>query len=150
MPIIVPGRIVLATSPAMAVCTASIAENATQTARIEVMSCCIKDLDLCIPQNAAKTFILQDATTVDYSGATEITFDVWESIGGAAVIGKSLTGGGIILTNAYTMTFSLTGAESGAMTPTKKYCEVWVTLSTGERRIAGAGPFRVEDTRKHD
>jgi hypothetical protein len=134
------------------VCVYTIRENATQTARIDYMSCgCSQQLDICIAQGADKTFTLQDATTVDYSSATEITFDIWESVnGGASVLSFSLTGGDIVLANAYSFTFDISGTESAAMTATRKHCEAWVTLSGGERRMVGAGAFRVQDTRKFD
>ncbi|MDX1489438.1 MAG: hypothetical protein R3268_14605 [Acidiferrobacterales bacterium] len=115
------------------------------------MGCgCSQTLNLCIAQGADKTFSLFDASTVDYSSATEITFDIWESVTGASVLSKSLTGGDIVLSNAYTFTFDITGAESLAMSATTKHCEAWVTLSGGERRQVGSGRFKVQDTRKFD
>ena len=147
----VQSRIVLPTLAGAVSCTAIIKENATQTARIDYMSCgCSKNLDLCIAQSADKTFNLQDASTIDYTSATEVTFDVWESINGASVITKTLSGGDITLANAFTFTFDISGTESKAMSATRKYCEAWVTLAGGERRNVGRGTFTVEDTRKHD
>lgn len=140
--------------PALAgavVCVYTIRANATQKARIDYMSCgCSQVLELCIAQGADKTFTLQDAATIDYSSATEITFDIWESINGASVLSFSLTGGEIVLANAYSFTFDISGTESGAMSASSKYCEAWITLSGGERRMVGKGAFRVEDTRKFD
>ena len=151
MSMVISPRIVLPALAGVVICTHRIKENATQTARIDYMSCgCSQELDLCIAQSADKTFNLQDATTIDYSTATEVTFDVWESISGTSVITKTLTGGDITLANAYTFTFDITGTESNAMSATTKYCEAWVTLSSGERRMVGKGRFKVEDTRKHD
>lgn len=115
------------------------------------MSCdCVQKLDLCIAQNADKQFILQDAATVDYSSATEITFDIWESKDGASVLSFSMTGGDIVLSSNNAFTFDVSNSESGAMTPTRKYCEAWVTVPGSVRRMVGAGGFRVIDTRKHD
>lgn len=115
------------------------------------MSCCIKNIDPCIAQNADKTFSFVDSVDVDYSLATEITFDVWENITtGAILLSKSLTGGSITLVNDYTFTLNVTDAESGAMTKGRKHSEAWVTLSGGERRCVGSGPFTVIDTRKFD
>lgn len=114
------------------------------------MTCSIQDLDLCIAQGADKNYQLYDLPSVDYSLASEITFDILERIGDATVLTKTLSGGDITLVNDYTFSFTITGTESGAMTATRKYCEAWVTLSGGARRIVGAGWFTVEDTGKHD
>lgn len=151
MAIAVPGRIVLPSLIGSVFCPVKIRQNAAQTARVNYMSCaCSQTLSLCIAQSADKTFNFQDASDVDYSSATEITFDIWENINGASVFSASLTGGGIVLSNPYTFTLDITGTESGAMSATRKYCEAWVTLSGGERRMVGSGSFTVQDTRKHD
>ncbi len=114
------------------------------------MACCIKKLNMCIAQNADKTYLMADKPSIDFSSATEITFDIWETFGGANILSFSLTGGDITLANDFTYTFDISAAESGAMSATRKYCETWITLSGGERQIAGAGVFNVEDTRKFD
>jgi len=133
------------------VCTYTIRENATQTARIDYMSCgCSQKLDLCIAQGADKTITLRDAPTVDYSSATEIIFLLKESIDGVQIFRKTLTGGDIVLANTYSFTFDVGGTESAAMTPGPKYCEAWVILSGDERRMVGKGVFRVEDTAEFD
>ena len=144
------GRIVLSGLKPIPVCVVPILENALQTVRIDVMDCCVKDIDLCIAQSADKSFIMVDRATVDYSAATEITFNVWQGIGGTLLLSKSFDAGTIILPNDYSFSFSVTGAESNALSAGRKYCEAWVTLSGGERRAVGVGNFRVIDTRKHD
>lgn len=135
------------------VCTYTIRSNATQTARIDYMSCgCPKTLDLCIAQGADKTFVLQDAPTIDYSSAVEITFDVWESDapGSPLLLSRSLTGGDIILINAYSFTFDISGPESAALGTGNKRCEAWVILAGDEADPVGIGAFRVQNTRKFD
>lgn len=150
MPIILPSRIVLPSSPALRLCPVTIAENATQTITVSAMSCCTKTIRLCIAQFADKRFIFNDAASADYSGASEITFDVWERATGASLLSKSLSGGSITLTSNNSFTLSVTDVESGAMSKGNKACEAWVTLSGGERRLVGRGAFSVTDTRKYD
>lgn len=150
MSVILPSRIVLTQLAGIVVCPVQIRENATQTVRIDYMTCCIEALNICIAQNADTTYLFADKKSTDFSNATEITFDIWESFEGAFVLGKSLTGGEIVLANDFTYTFDITNAESGAMSATRKYCETWITVPGSLRRMAGAGVFRVEDTRKFD
>lgn len=150
MTIAVGRRVTLPNLAGSVVCINMIDQNASQTIGIDYMSCCIKKLDMCIAQNADKQFSMQDSSSVDFSSASEITFDIWESISGTSVLSKSLTGGDITLVNDYTFQFDVTNSESGAMSATRKYCEAWVTLSGGDRQCVGAGLFEVKDTRKHD
>lgn len=130
--------------------TAQIEQDEMQTARIDYMGC-IQKIKLCIAQGADKTFQLIGPSTDDYSSATEITFDVWESVnGGASVLSKSLTGASLTLLNDYTIQFDISNSESGALSRGNKHCEAWITLSGGDRRCVGAGIFQVQDTRKFD
>lgn len=132
-------------------CVSPIKENANQNVRVSYLSCCIREIRLCIAQNADKMFSFTDSESVDYSLATEITFDVWEDASqGTLVLSKSLSGGSVILVAGNIFTIAVTGAESGVLSPTVKYCEAWVTLIDGKRRCVGAGQFEVIDTRKHD
>lgn len=145
-------RIVLASVPALAVCVTRVKEITEQTTRVDVMSCCVKHIDVCIPQGAAKVFKFQDEATVDYSGASEITFDVWDSVrdGSTNRLSLSMTGGDITLPNDYTFQFTLDGATTYDLPYGKLHCEAWVTLSGGEQRLVGAGVFEVVNTRKYD
>lgn len=145
------GRAVLSSSPARVVCDIAVKENAICNVRVSVAACCTKEIDICIAQSAAKTIRFTDAETADYSGATEITFDVWErSIEGASLLSVSLTGGDISLIADNQFQFTIDNATSQALAAGTHYCEAWVTLSSGARRLVGQGKFKVEDTRKHD
>ncbi len=150
MSVILPSRIVLTQMAGTVVCPVQIRQNATETVRIDYMTCCIKVLYMCIAQNADKTYLMVDKSSTDFSAATEITFDIWENFGGTLVLSKSLTGADITLANDFTYTFDITSTESGAMSATRKYCETWITASGGDRQISGAGVFEVKDTRKFD
>ena len=121
MTIALPSRIVVTGLAGNVFCPIKVQQNATQIVRVDYMDCCIKRLDMCIAQNADKTFSMQDSTAVDYSSATEITFDIWESIGGASVLTKTLSGADITLASPNVFAFAVTAAESGAMTPARKY-----------------------------
>lgn len=144
-------RMVIAVSPPPAVCLVGIAENASQDIGVSVMACCPKKISPCIAQGAAKIFRFSDAATVDYSGALEITFDVWAvNINGANVFSKSLTGGGITLIDTNTFQLDVTNDESLLLPIGWSHCEAWVTLSNGDRRLVGIGNLEVTDTRMHD
>lgn len=148
MTLTIPKRIVLPALVGRVICVARIKQNARQVSRINYMACCSQKLNLCMAQYSDKTFVFQDSATVDYSSATEITFDIWESLNGAAVLSKSLTGGSVTLANNYSFQVDVSNVESGAMSATRKYCEAWVTLSGGDRHMVGSGVFAVIDTRK--
>ncbi len=150
MTVIVSPRIVLSGMAGVVVCSEQIRQNATETVGIDYMNCCIQNLNMCIAQNADKTYLMVDKSSTDFSAATEITFDIWESLNGTLVLSRSLTGATITLANDFTYTFDITAAESGAMSASRKYCETWITIAGGERQISGAGVFKVEDTRKFD
>ena len=131
--------------------TISYAVASSQNIRVSFMECCVKRINPCIAQGSDKVFSFIDSVSVDYSLASQITFDVWENIGsGSSLISKSLTGGDITLVNDYTFTLSISDTESGNLTPGSKYCEVWVTSIGGELNLVGAGPFTVIDTKKFD
>lgn len=133
-------------------CPEAIRENGSQTMEVRFMGCdCIADLAPCIAQSADKTFRFEDQATADYSLASEITFDIWQGgIAGSSLYSGSLTGGQITLIADNIFALTITGATSNAFPIGVHYCEAWVTLSGGERRMVGAGRFRVIDTRKHD
>ena len=150
MSIAIPGRVVLSASVSKPVCPEIIKTDDLQIVRVNTMACCIERLDMCIAQHSDKTFRFTDTTNVDFSTATEVNFDIWESIGGAAVLSKTLTGGDITVASPNVLQMGITATESGAMTPTKKYAEIWITVSGGDRFPAGAGVFHVQDTRKFD
>lgn len=116
------------------------------------MACgCDRKLSLCMFQNEDVNFVMQAASTVDLSSASEITFNVWTKLnGGTLLLSKTLTGGDIVLANPYTFTFDVSNAESGAMTPGNKYCEAWAEFPGGERNTLGTGRFRIIDTEKFD
>lgn len=145
------GRIVIPTVPALAACVIAVRERAIQTMEVRVGSCCAWTIEPCIVQGAAKVFRFDDLDTVDYSGATEITFDVWRrETGGANLLSKSLSAADITLPDSTMFSLSVSNAESAALPAGRHYCEAWVTLSTGERRCVGLGDFVVIDSRKHD
>ena len=150
MSIAIPSRVVLSASVSKPVCVEPVATDDLQIIRIETMACCMKFVDLCIAQNSDKTFQFQDSTDIDFSTATEVNFDIWESISGSSVLSKTLTGGDITVASPNVLQMGITDTESGAMSATRKYCELWITVSGGDRFPAGAGVFRVIDTRKFD
>lgn len=125
------------------------ASAATQEVTVRMTDCCSDRFDMCMLQGADKTFILTDAATADFSGATEITFDVWDSIGGVSVLSYSLTGGEISLPDDNKISFAIPNATSTTLTAKRLYAEAWVTFADGTR-IGAKGMFRVEDTRKFD
>lgn len=118
------------------------------------MACCIHDIDLCIPRGAAKTFTFTDRETVDFSDADAITFQVWNKppgqSGETTLLDLSVAGGDITLVTDYEYRFTLAKAVSLALPAGKWWCETWVTLSTGDPRLVGAGRFEVEETRGQD
>lgn len=116
------------------------------------MQGCIRKISLCIGQNNDKNFDLYDVNTEDYTAATEIVFAVYNRVNDPdpALLTKTLTGGDITLLNPYTFRFSISNAESGALTQGMKYCEAWVELAGGDKFTVGAGPFHVQDTRYFD
>lgn len=138
------------------ICPIRVREIASEIIRVSIVTCCYQRDSPCLVQGADKTFQCTDVSTAtDYSGAMEITFDVWDkrpTQSGAAVnlLSKSLTGSDIILPDDNVFQFQVTNSESAAIDGGIYWYEVWVTQSTGDRRLVGAGPFRVIDTRKHD
>lgn len=143
-------RIVLISIP-LAVCAIPIRENGVQIMEVSVSNCCVQEIEPCIVQGASKTLQFRDAATVDYSDASEITFDIWAgNIGGASIYSETFTGGGVTLADTNIFQVTITNAESAAFAAGRHYCEAWVTLSTGERRCVGLGRFTVTDSRKHD
>lgn len=144
------GRIVLQSIP-LAVCIEQVRARGTQTIGINVASCCAKEISPCLVQGAAKTFQFRDLEGVDYTGATEITFDIWQNnIAGSSLLSKTETGGDITVADGHIFQFTISNAESAALPKGRHHCEAWVTLSTGERRCVGIGRFEVQDSRKHD
>jgi hypothetical protein len=116
-----------------------------------MMACCVQTISPCIVQGAAKVLDFTDNDTEDYSGATEITFDIWQGgVNGASLLSYSLTGTDITLINDYTFRASISNSDSASLPAGRHHCEAWVTLSGGERRCVGLGRFEVTDSRKHD
>ena len=143
-----PG-IILAGLAGVSICSVQVNANQTESVRTNYMSCCVERISLCIAQNADKTYSFSDSSGVDFSAATEITFTIWETkIAGALVLNKTLSGGDITLASPTVFQLDVTNSESGAMTTTRKYCEVWVTISGGEQLVVGADLYEVKDTRK--
>lgn len=144
-------RIVLPRVPTLAVCSIPIRENGTEIVRVSVMACCAKQISPCIVQGAAKTFQFTDAATVDFTGATEATFTIWQkNVAGTQLLNKSYTGADITFPSDNVFALTISNSESAALPAGIQYCEAWVTISTGERRCVGLGRFTVEDSRKHD
>lgn len=144
-------RVVLPVGTVLAVCAEAIRQNDTQIMAVDIMACCAKQLDPCIVQGAAKKLQFRDAVTEDYSGATEITFDVWQGgISGTSLLAYSLTGTDIALVNDYTFELTIDNTDSASLPAGSHHCEAWVTMAGGERRCVGLGRFKVIDSRKHD
>ncbi len=88
----------------------------------------------------------------DFSDATEITFDIWTQklSGGSNLLTRSLTGATMLIPDPTYYQFSVSPAESLALTPGKWWYENWVTDDFANRFLAAWGRFEVKDTRKHD
>jgi hypothetical protein len=83
------------------------------------------------------------------TGATAITFDVWQdSISGTNLISKSL-GAGITVVSDTACNIALSRVDT-AIAAGSHWFELWVTTSAGDRTRAAFGSFRVMDARKHD
>lgn len=118
-----------------------------QEASIRMTSCCSNRFSLCILQGADKTFLLSDLVTADFSGASEITFDLYRA--GINTLSYSVSGGQISQPNDYQVSFDVPGSDSLALLPGKHEAELWVTFTDGTR-IGSLGTMTVEDTRKYD
>jgi hypothetical protein len=130
-------------------------DDAEQAIRIDIMSCCVEEIYGCIAQGAAKRFSFEDAQDADFSGASEITFDVWQKNWkgepiGDPIFSASLTGGGVDPATPSRFIVRVGNVASAALPAGSHYCEAWVTLSSGNRRCVGKGRFDVIDTRKYD
>jgi hypothetical protein len=144
-------RLVVSDSPGVGLCRVAIREMATQKIRVSVMSCCYFKTDICVAQGSARTLSFHDMEDVDYTGASEITFDVWQGgIEGESLLSFALSAGTITLAADNVFQAILSGAASLALPVGSHHSEAWVTLSSGVRRLVGMGKFTVIDTRKHD
>lgn len=154
MTIFPSGRLVTLGGVAVTGCIIRVQQITSQELRVSAMACCVKEIDPCIAQGAAKTFTFTDAASVDYSTATEITFDVWDKrpgqAGAASLYSGSLTGGQITQPTDYQFRLTIDGTESVALAAGRHWCEAWVTTSGGDPLLVGAGVFKVIDTRKQD
>lgn len=121
-----------------------------KSVRAGFVSECIEEDAICVAQGGYETLKFEGVDGSDFSGATQITFDVWESFEGASVISKTLTGGDITIGADNSFQLDLTSAETLAMAPTVKYYEAWVTTSGDRKYPVSKGTFTVEDTRKQD
>jgi len=140
----------LATGAQASPCPVSLPLSATsQIVRTRMSDCCSSRFEMCILQNADKSFVLTDSTSSDFSTATEITFDVWNSISGTNLLSYSLTGGELSVVDDYKISFTIPNADSAELPPGRRYAEAWVTFADGTR-IGAKGVFIVQDTRKHD
>lgn len=111
------------------------------------MTCCVKNIEPCIVQGDDKTFTFQDATTVDYSGATEIDVTVWN--GASTLYNATLTGGGVTLINDYSFSITITDTQSDDFPRGYHPIEIRVTMAGGEKRTVGMGRLRVIDSLRH-
>lgn len=113
------------------------------------MSCTIRNGKLEIVQGADRVFQFQDSSTTDYTGASAVTFDIWQgNIGGTSLLSKTLSD--VSFVNAYTLSLSVTNTESATMPAGTHWFELWITLSGGEKRCPLLGRFKVIDARKQD
>jgi hypothetical protein len=80
----------------------------------------------------------------------EAKFKILSAKGGTTLLEKTFTGGDIILTNNYTLRFSITDEESAALNSGSKYWGLFVQLSGGDQIRPGEGPFIVEKTEGFD
>lgn len=144
-------RIVIQALPVIPPCEVAVRARLEQQMQVNAMSCCKWPISPCIVQGQTKTFVFVDDPTVDYTGASQITFDIWNrSISGASLLSYSLTGGQILLPADNKFSLVIDNSVSLSLPAGRHYCEAWVTLSTGEPVPVGMGQFTVEDSRKYD
>lgn len=114
------------------------------------MTCCIREISLCIGQGNDKRFIFtaidQDGVALDLDTLSEITFAVANRVNGTILLSKTLTGGGITKSAGGVFFLDVSDTESAALSPGRLYCEVRATSSAGDIQTIGAGPFVVQDT----
>jgi len=144
-------RIVRTPSPSPVVCVIVSYSDGTETIVVDVRSCRVRRVNVEIQQGAAKTFLFADNPAVDFTGATEVTFDLWRNnINGTSLLSKTYTGGDITFTDDNIVSVPITAAESLALPAGGHWLEVWVTPSEGGPLCLAAGAFRVFDRRKRD
>lgn len=118
------------------------------------MTCCIKEIKLCIGQGNDKGFLFtaydQTGALLDVSGASQITFIISASVTSSILLTKTLSGGGVVLSNAHQFRVQISDTESAALPIGGLYCEVGIVSATGEKYTLGAGVFTVQDTRIWD
>jgi hypothetical protein len=147
----VSGRVVIPSVPTAAVCAIPIERQDAQSVEVSVSACSPKRIAIDIAQGAAKTLNFTDAASVDYSGITAATFDVWQDgIDGSNILSKSLASGTIAVIAPNVLRVLVTNSDSSALPAGGHWAELWVTLATGELRCAGRGAMRVYDTRAQD
>jgi len=133
--------------------TVAVELEATNTIEVEVNTLrCEQQIPvrLYALQNSGRIYQFTDVdANLDFSAATVITFDVWETIssGSPQLISEDLTGGvSVIDTNAIQVSL-----EDGDLSvPTGEYWwELWATIGS-DNKLVGRGDFVVRDTRKFD
>jgi hypothetical protein len=118
------------------------------TIQVTVGGCSVHRITVEMSQGAAQAFDFQ--ANQDLSAARELELLVYQDGGAMQIVDKSLTGGGITQPTATTFRATFTNAEAAALPAGGHWCEVWATLSSGDRKQLGSGPFRVFDTKGYD
>lgn len=136
------GRLVIPAAFPVKVCRHNIRAKYTERYRINPLTCCVEKRHLCIPEASDKTFELY-APGNDFTGVTEIDILIQTNgIGGATLINKTLSGGGVVVAADDLIVFSLDDTES--TTTGRHYWRGRVTNSAGLKTVFGAGRFDIE------
>lgn len=90
-----------------------------------------------------------DGVFVDVTVATEIVYEVADSITGTEQFKKTLSASEIGFQNSNTVYVELTSTETG-LTPGNYYHELRLTNATGDNSTVLKGTYTIEDTRIGD
>ncbi len=113
---------------------------------------CMKVAPLCIPQHDDRRFIVTVYDTSgaleDVSGANEITLHISRTVQTAALITKTLTGGGVVLAGTPSQFyFDISSTESGStLARGANYYQIQIVNSAGEKQTVLSGQLTVIDT----
>lgn len=144
-------RLVVTTTLDNVACDISIDMEHKSGIRIDFLNCeKQKPIRLYALQNSGRIYNFIDVdTSVDFTGSTAITFNVWDSVaaGSTVRISKSL-GSGVTANDTNKILVQLEDSDLGLSTGTL-WWELWVTDS-GDNKTVARGDFVIQDTRKYD
>jgi hypothetical protein len=114
---------------------------------------CLNIVPLCLPQHDHRNFV---ADIVDETGApvdittSAVTWILADSVTGTIRLTRSTGAGTMIKSSATRVQWSITSAQSGALTPRSYHHEMQITNSAGEKQTVMVGRFDLIDTRISD